>query len=98
MLDAQGRAHRAGDALTAQNQPDAGRIHKAYPAEIQDQRLRAAADQRIVQLDAQALGRVVVDLTGQKGIKALASRAEAHRCHGLSISFVRCKNKKDPYT
>ncbi len=37
VLDTQGSAQTAGAALAAQDQPDAGRIHKPDPAKIQDQ-------------------------------------------------------------
>ena len=83
MLDLQGGAEGAGAALPPQDQSDAGRIHKAYPAEIQHKSLRSAADQRIVQLDAQTLGRIVVHLAGKIRIQDLACCAETYRCHCL---------------
>ena len=88
MLDTQGSAQTAGAALAAQNQPHPGRIHKPNPAQIEHQCFGGAGQKGIVQLDAQVLCGIVVDLTCQIGIEQIVRRTECNCCHFLSFPCV----------
>ena len=88
MLDTQGSAQTAGAALAAQNQPHPGRIHKPNPAQIEHQRFWGAGQKGIVQLDAQVLCCIVVDLPCQIGIEQVVRRTECNCCHFLSFPCV----------
>ena len=58
----QAAPQRLRPPLPAQDQPHAGGIHKPYTGKIHDQSFRCPADQGLVQLYAQILCGIVVDL------------------------------------